>query len=928
MSQSYSNYLGSGIRRRSPALNITKFGSGLTNHGNMGQIVDGSTTDDSYWVSGSDANASGWLITFNGPARIMDGFKYYLSSATAFFHGTWAIEAYNGSSWVELTTFTSAATATQEHTWTNTTAYNEYRIIGRSGSSPDAGPYIREWEFRLDDISSRVITGDKTSIITMTSDLTIGGNPPLSTWINGNYTTVGFYPSNGQSGKYLQFEFSAAVELEYAMLTHHAGSLTSQGTWKWQRWDGSAWQDLTTAAVWYMYSETEARPEGYSWWHFTNRASCTRYRMLQTAGTTSSAPDEYEFDFIKADSVAGVNLAPGVLVDDTVIDVALASSMTPIDLAPGALLDETIITAFVRASIWTALLVEDPTINLTLTVSPTVLKGWQPFNSTAGCVITDYNRRVDTPVGGYNGTRTRAFPTSGKYYIEISSINMQSDGDWLGVANQYWSLGSLGDANVVAIGRHFSNAFSGFLRYGLPDGSGSSPGNVVGGLDLPLEYVGSNETINGSLHTVRIALDMDRRKIYFTIDAQPFKRTDLIQNFSVVGFPVDDPDNNTGGITVPGGDVSLAARLLVDGDGLGIVHKTTQQYNPPAGYVRWDGTDEEFLYTPAELVWDPAAIGGSLLLSDDKTTITNISDHTRSGARSFTRHLLDWGGKWYAELQDVVLTNADAFWKPGFIGVTSENWDWSDGDYTFGSGAHEYSANGSEAHGDNHGTITAGGHTIRLAIWITDPVNTHLWWSIDGGAWNAYTSGTQDPVTGAGGIQMSVGIWNDNFYLHLCAAIREITNHVTLAVAEDAFLYTTPDGYLPWDHPSAPPMEFDVGALTDDATITAAINIGLGRFSAYMQDQTIISINLYVWKLFQGDIQEDGPITVTLTVANPLNIEVALTDDSVITAAVTLPMPINIEADLTDDSEILAKLTRGMGTQSTQSQVVLHITGR
>lgn len=80
-------------------------------------------------------------------------------------------------------------------------------------------------------------TGDRTSSITVTTDVSLGGGSgPITNWVDGGFAdnaTDSWFPNGDPAvaGSYIQFAFSASVLIIEAKMYQDIAS--GQGTWQW-----------------------------------------------------------------------------------------------------------------------------------------------------------------------------------------------------------------------------------------------------------------------------------------------------------------------------------------------------------------------------------------------------------------------------------------------------------------------------------------------------------------------------------------------------------------------------------------------------------------------------------------------------------------------------------------------------------------------
>jgi len=101
--------------------------------------------------------------------------------------------------------------------------------------------------------------------------------------------------------------------------------------------------------------------------------------------------------------------------------------------------------------------------------------------------------------------------------------------------------------------------------------------------------------------------------------------------------------------------------------------------------------------------------------------------------------------------------------------------------------------------GTNTG-INIGTNTAPLCIAV-DLVNSRIWFRIGGGNWN--NSGTANPATNAGGINISALFPTNAAYA--AVTTQNSTNTYTANFGASAFTQTVPSGFISWDVATAPP---------------------------------------------------------------------------------------------------------------------------
>ncbi|TJW14472.1 MAG: hypothetical protein E5W82_10880 [Mesorhizobium sp.] len=187
-------------------------------------------------------------------------------------------------------------------------------------------------------------SGNRSSLITITTDATMLGSGGIAVLIDGAQTDSAWF-MNGQTGKYVKFDFGAGNYKIISELKWYQNNTFSQNIWVL---DGSNddvnWVPITdsfelgTSATTTIALSYNAN-KGYRY-----------YRLLQVSGTTTSAPYLREIEFKIASAPQAVDdnsaipsyLNPGATGDRTA-SITVTSSMSP---TSGSLLSNFIDGAF------------------------------------------------------------------------------------------------------------------------------------------------------------------------------------------------------------------------------------------------------------------------------------------------------------------------------------------------------------------------------------------------------------------------------------------------------------------------------------------------------------------------------------------------------------------------------------------------------
>lgn len=135
-------------------------------------------------------------------------------------------------------------------------------------------------------------TGDRTSTVTATTDVSVTGSITNSVdGVSGEAnTTDAFYFNNATPfGKYIQWEFGEAKYI--SEITWKQNNTTTQGTWRWQGSnDGVGWTDLSGEvqlnATTKVMALSTVSPNGY-----------TKYRLSHVRGSVAATTWMYEVEF-------------------------------------------------------------------------------------------------------------------------------------------------------------------------------------------------------------------------------------------------------------------------------------------------------------------------------------------------------------------------------------------------------------------------------------------------------------------------------------------------------------------------------------------------------------------------------------------------------------------------------------------------------
>jgi len=150
MATSYANPGGSGDR----TAQITVSLHSITGSGSVSDIVDGTQSNEFFFTG---ISPPGYIQFDFGSSsnKIIDGLKWYQDTDAGNHGNDWSMDvSSDGSSWTAVhgPFEVEAGTAMTETTWTNTLLSGRYWRLYKPAGSVSSTPYIREVEFRIDDV--------------------------------------------------------------------------------------------------------------------------------------------------------------------------------------------------------------------------------------------------------------------------------------------------------------------------------------------------------------------------------------------------------------------------------------------------------------------------------------------------------------------------------------------------------------------------------------------------------------------------------------------------------------------------------------------------------------------------------------------------------------------------------------------------------
>lgn len=143
-------------------------------------------------------------------------------------------------------------------------------------------------------------TGDRTSTITVTTDLTISGGSMTSLVDGANGSGVLWVSVQDNTNKYIRFDFGSSVSKKIIEAKYYQLGTYTHGTWKWQGSNNaSSWTDIgSDFTLGTSGTQTITTLSG-------NTLGYRYYQIVGTGGNTTNAPYLYEFEFKLDDYIGG-----------------------------------------------------------------------------------------------------------------------------------------------------------------------------------------------------------------------------------------------------------------------------------------------------------------------------------------------------------------------------------------------------------------------------------------------------------------------------------------------------------------------------------------------------------------------------------------------------------------------------------------------
>lgn len=301
---SYGNTGGTGDRTAT----ITVTSNKCMNQGTDSNLVDGAFGTNSTDSRDFHALCTGCIIQWDfgsGNSNIIDEMKWYSSGTDT--HSTWVVEASaDAIHWIVMkASFTlGGSSGANTISWTNASGSYRYWRLRQTddATTVSSSPWDEEIEFKLaaftgstpatnvQSYGSRGGCGDRTSVITITTTATMGGGSTIDKLINGSAFRVGLdnatdacFWNGGQSTREVKFDFGASYSPIITEFTWYQDGVANHGTWKIAGSnDDSSYTDILTGLTLGGATRTA--------YAMTNSTAYRYYKLIQTAGTTSSSP--------------------------------------------------------------------------------------------------------------------------------------------------------------------------------------------------------------------------------------------------------------------------------------------------------------------------------------------------------------------------------------------------------------------------------------------------------------------------------------------------------------------------------------------------------------------------------------------------------------------------------------------------------------
>jgi len=157
---------------KTPIWSIATSNTGLfqTNYDDITDLIDGSSANDIYFHNGTSVANEWFEVTFD-KEKVIHQMQW--SQANASSHGTWKMQGFNGTTWVDISAESTLGGAAESFINSTDTdnAYAKVRLLGVSGSV-SSSPWLYELNFKVaDKISTSTELSAKQEVFSGVYDL-------------------------------------------------------------------------------------------------------------------------------------------------------------------------------------------------------------------------------------------------------------------------------------------------------------------------------------------------------------------------------------------------------------------------------------------------------------------------------------------------------------------------------------------------------------------------------------------------------------------------------------------------------------------------------------------------------------------------------------------------------------------------------------
>jgi len=261
--------------------------------GAVQDLVDSS----GHWTNQPSTAVSGTAIIFEiaNMSRVITGFS--ITKDANFGTDVYSFQGSpDGSTWTTLATgLAPTSSTTFAASFTNTTAYKYYRLLGTGGTTSSTPSQWTEIDFTIS--GNQFERGARESLVTVVATgFTVNGSNGIEVSMSGTEGQTGgtnaWYPSDGNvAGCTISFTFSETVILQ-GILPMTSGGGGNEGVWQLQAMVNGAWVDVGTAQTWNMNDNAA------DWMSYlSNTTLATEYQLLGVSGTLNNGPWQEQFLF-------------------------------------------------------------------------------------------------------------------------------------------------------------------------------------------------------------------------------------------------------------------------------------------------------------------------------------------------------------------------------------------------------------------------------------------------------------------------------------------------------------------------------------------------------------------------------------------------------------------------------------------------------